>query len=221
MGKCASVHTFIAAAHASRCLFHLTGVCILPARKMFLDLSEPHRAPDRIPSNRKMFIDLSGVRSIAGHTLPTTGRMFLDRSWLCLSPQPHSVNLKNVHRSIRSSPHHSPQAGHRMNVPGPIRLQVSSRSNSVNLGNEIAFLIGAVQEILSRNVQAAGRRPRQGRSEIIAASAVTAASLAGECFLKATIQRCSRKSGRQRCTIYSRLPPARHWASMPRAPSRA
>jgi hypothetical protein len=40
-----------------------------------------------------------------------------------------------------------------MNVPGPIRLQVTSRSNSVNLGNEIAFLIGGVQEILSRNVQ--------------------------------------------------------------------
>ena len=119
------------------------------------------RAPDRIPSNRKMFIDLYGVRSIAGYTLPTTGRMFLDLSRRCLSPQPHSVNLKNVHRPIRSSPHHWSQAGHRMNVPGPIRLQVTSRSNSVNLGNEIAFLIGAVQEIWSRNVQAAGRRPKQ------------------------------------------------------------
>jgi len=30
---------------------------------MFLDLSEPHRGPDRTPSTWKMLRDLSGVRS--------------------------------------------------------------------------------------------------------------------------------------------------------------
>jgi hypothetical protein len=102
MGKRGPVHTFIAAVHASRCFAHLTRGCILPAREMFLDLSEPHRAPDRIRLARRMFIDLFGVCSIAGHTLPT-GRMFLDLSWLYLSPQPHSAQLKNVHRPIRDS----------------------------------------------------------------------------------------------------------------------
>src|SRR6266849_2517058 len=103
MGKRASVHTFIAGVHASRCLTHLTRGCILPARKMFLDLSEPRRASDRIPSTLKMFMAYSEFAPFAGHA-PPTGKMFLDLSRIHVSSRSHFVNLKNVHEPIWNSP---------------------------------------------------------------------------------------------------------------------
>ena len=44
IGKRASVHTCKAAENAFRCFACLIHSQILPARKMFLDLSEPHFA---------------------------------------------------------------------------------------------------------------------------------------------------------------------------------
>jgi hypothetical protein len=65
MGKFALVHTFVAAVHALRCFVHLTRGCILPTGKMFLDLSDPLRASDRIKVNLKNVHRPIRVRSIA------------------------------------------------------------------------------------------------------------------------------------------------------------
>src|SRR5258708_4174538 len=102
MGIRALVHTFAAAVHASKSFVHLTRGCILPTRKMFLDLSWRYALQITFRQPEKYSQTYPGFALFVGHTLPT-GRMFLDLSWLYLSPQPHSVSLKNVHRPIRSS----------------------------------------------------------------------------------------------------------------------
>jgi len=134
MGKRASVYTFIGGVHASRCLTHLTRGCILPARKMFLDLSEPRRASDRIPSTFKNVHGLFGVRSFRRSRAPNRKNVLGPILEPPLSST-HCVDPKNVLdlSGVRST-HWSHAATGKMFLDLS-RIHVSSRSHFVNLKN--------------------------------------------------------------------------------------